>query len=92
MTTAIKHRLRQILRRSSAPLTAVDLAERTGERASAIANALRRMPDAYIAAWSLNIKGRYVMEWSVARVPANAQKPRPRQQPANQSTHQHQHQ
>lgn len=72
---AIKHKLRFILRRSSSPLPARILADRIGERAQSVTIALRRMPDAYIASWCRNVQGRWVMEWSVARVPPNAPKP-----------------
>lgn len=71
----IAHRLRSILRRSSQPLPVSILAERLGERQQAVSNALSRMPDAYVANWSVNIQGKYVREWTVTRTPPNAPKP-----------------
>jgi len=73
--TRITHRLRSILRRSSQPLPVSVLAERTGERQQAVANALSRMIDAYVARWSVNLQGKYVREWTVVRIPPNAPKP-----------------
>lgn len=73
--TVISTRLRSILRRSSQPLPVSVLAERTGERQQAVANALSRMIDAYVASWSVNLQGKYVREWAVVRTPPNAPKP-----------------
>lgn len=75
MTETIAHRLRSILRRSSQPMPVSALAERLGERQQAVANALSRMVDAYVARWSINMRGKYVREWAVVRTPPNAPKP-----------------
>lgn len=73
--TVISTRIRSILRRSSQPLPVSVLAERVGERQQAVANALSRMIDAYVASWTINLQGKYVREWTVVRVPPNAPKP-----------------
>lgn len=71
----IAHRVRAILRRAAPPLPVSVLAERLGERQQAVTNALSRMPDAYVASWSVNLQGKYVREWTVVRTPPHAPKP-----------------
>lgn len=75
MITPIDSKLREILRRSSTPMPASLLAQRIGRLQGTVVNALKRMPDAYIADWKPNERSRDVPQWAVVIPPPNAPRP-----------------
>lgn len=75
----VSNRIRPIMyRRRYTSLTVGALAEITGESLTAVANALKRMPDTYIHEWVLNDYGKHVAGWRIAIPPNDAPRPTPR--------------